>query len=257
MLRLQYSGYNARFRAEIVKSALKAYKEIQAKDLSGERPMYRPKEWKTKERRKLRRSQKETWYRKGGHQSVIFIPATPQSQLRKKYEREIDKTKLKIKVVETSGISVKRMVQRSDPFERRECFDSEKCMVCRGAGKGQCRRDNVTYEIKCSECECVYVGSTARNGFSRGTEHDRANKKNDPKSATVRHTRQHHSSQQHGSSNNTPPVYNMTVTGKHDSALSRQVAESAKIDCVPDCLLMNSRQEWGHTRTVTTVLSIK
>ena len=48
MLRLQYSGYNARFRAEIVKSALKAYKEIQTKDFSGERPMYRPKEWKTK-----------------------------------------------------------------------------------------------------------------------------------------------------------------------------------------------------------------
>ena len=41
MLRMQYSGYDKQFKAETLKSALKAYKEIVKKDRNGTQPMYR------------------------------------------------------------------------------------------------------------------------------------------------------------------------------------------------------------------------
>ena len=48
---------------------------------------------------------------------MIFVPATPQSQLKDRYVRAIKDAGFKIKVVEQSGITLKRMLQRSDPFK--------------------------------------------------------------------------------------------------------------------------------------------
>jgi hypothetical protein len=63
MARMQYSGYDKKFRIEVLRSALKAY-----------------------ERKKWQKQHK--WYKKGGYESVIFIAATPNSTLKRQYERE-------------------------------------------------------------------------------------------------------------------------------------------------------------------------
>ena len=65
MARMQFSGYNKKFRAEVLNSALKAYTEIKRKDIQGEQPLYRPKQWKQKERKEQRRNKKNNWYEKG------------------------------------------------------------------------------------------------------------------------------------------------------------------------------------------------
>ena len=44
MLRLQYAGYDQKFRTEVVLSALKAYNRMIELDASGEQPLYRPRE---------------------------------------------------------------------------------------------------------------------------------------------------------------------------------------------------------------------
>ena len=49
--------------------------------------MYRPKGWKRKEREQEKIKKKVTWYEKDGSESVIFVPATPGSQLQKEYQR--------------------------------------------------------------------------------------------------------------------------------------------------------------------------
>ena len=59
MKRLQYSGYNQRFRYEVLMSALHAFEEMKRKDENGERPLYRHKHWMRKERRKNKRDEKE------------------------------------------------------------------------------------------------------------------------------------------------------------------------------------------------------
>ena len=67
-------------------------------------------------------------------------------------------------------MSVKRVLQRSDPFKKRTC-ERECCFVCRTGGRGPCDSFGMTYEIKRQICEQKYVGETARSAFTRGKEH--------------------------------------------------------------------------------------
>ena len=65
--RMQYSGYDHRFRYEVVRSALEAYKGITSRDKNGVRPMYRTKDWKRSEWETIKRSKKVNWYKEGGY----------------------------------------------------------------------------------------------------------------------------------------------------------------------------------------------
>ena len=177
---MQYSGYSKKFRYEVVDSALKAYRARKKADQEGERPLHRPKEWRKEEREPEKIEKKHSWYKRGGSESVMFVPATPNSQLQKKYQKEIERQGFKIKVVEKAGIAIKRLLQMSDPFKPRQC-EREDCPVCRTEGKGPCSRESVTYEIKCAGCNSVYVGETSRSAYTRGKEHSNrsAIKRND------------------------------------------------------------------------------
>ena len=78
IMKMQYSGYIKKFRYEVVQSALKAYDDRVSADESGIRPLYRPREWKTKERAIEKQRKKNNWYKTRGDDAVIFIPATPK-----------------------------------------------------------------------------------------------------------------------------------------------------------------------------------
>ena len=160
MLHLQYSGYDQKFRTEVVLSALNAYKRMIELDASGEQPLYRPREWKRLERAQERWGKRESWYRKGGFDTVIFVPAAPGSRLKNRYIEEIEGTGFKIKVVEQSGVTLKRMLQRSDPFREKECSNIN-CLVCSTGGKGPCRSTGVTYELVCQLCHQKYIGESS------------------------------------------------------------------------------------------------
>ena len=248
MKRLQFSGYSERFREEVWRSALNAYNSIREKDKKGEQPLYRPKHWKRKERRKERRNKRENWYKKGGNKTVMFVPATPHSQLRKKYQEEVRKTKLKIRVVERSGKKIKNLIQHSDPYKRTGCNDKDNCMVCTG-GKGNCRRENITYKIQCSKCDCVYIGETSRTGHYRGRQHMALLVRKDHDSVLWRHTQDTHSE------DDAIPKYTMVITGVQKSALERQITEAVKINNTPATTRLNTREEWGHTKLVRATLT--
>ena len=110
MRRMQYSGYSKGFCYEIEQSALHAYKKIQELDQTGVKPMYRPKEWRQNERRKEKEEKRRSWYRKCNYSSVIFVPATPES-LKRSLDEDVKKSGLRIRIVEKSGMSVKRVLQ--------------------------------------------------------------------------------------------------------------------------------------------------
>ena len=84
VLRMQYSGYNKEFRYEVVDSAVKAYRARQEAELKGERPMHRLKGWRKGEREAEKSGKRDDWYKRGGDEALIFVPATPGSQLQKK-----------------------------------------------------------------------------------------------------------------------------------------------------------------------------
>ena len=49
---MQFSGYDKKFRFEVVRSAMEAYKRIKALDQEGVRPMYKDKGLKKKCRKR-------------------------------------------------------------------------------------------------------------------------------------------------------------------------------------------------------------
>ena len=86
--RIQNAGYSYKFREQVTKSAIHKYKDILAKDKTGECPLYRNKDWNRTERIKKKQQNKTKWFKKGKtkHKSVLFIPATPNSKLQKSYK---------------------------------------------------------------------------------------------------------------------------------------------------------------------------
>ena len=51
-------------------------------------------------RPRKREEEEQLPYKKGGNEVVIFVPATPKSQLQRRYQKEIKRQGFRIKVVE-------------------------------------------------------------------------------------------------------------------------------------------------------------
>ena len=190
---------------------------------------------------KLRKKTK--WSNKGGCVAPIFVPPTPNgelaAQLRTIAENEAE-AGVRFRIVETGGIAVKRMLQRSNPMGTVGC-DEERCLPCRtGQGDGgNCRSCGINYQVECQLCppdqRSLYIGETARNLYTRGAEHEDRYTAADIKSFMHKHQVQEHDS--------VPGSYKATVTGSANDCLTRQVREAVLIRrCqVP---VLNSKTEW-------------
>ena len=146
MARMQSSGYDQEFRLEVLKSAKKAYGKMKEKESQGGL-LHRPRTLNRVERRKEKEEKKRNWYGATKYEAVMFVPATPESELQKKMQSKVNESNLKLKIVERSGTKLVRMVQRNDPFRRKQCSKSERCLVCAGSKPGGCRESGVTYRI--------------------------------------------------------------------------------------------------------------
>ena len=238
VLRMQYSGYKEGFRREVVRSAISAYERIQEKVIKKERPLYRTKNWKQKERLREKRDKKTNWYKKkeksckndkkGEYKSVLFVQPTRNSVLKRKCEEVIGKSKCSIKVVERAGKSVCKKLQKSYPFKKTKCLTND-CFVCISEGKGNCLKENVNYEVECTRlgCKYVYIGESARNAYSRGREHLRGMSKRDPESVFVEHIVNEHNSD---FGEDECCGFRMNVMESHKTAMDRQITEAVKID---------------------------
>ena len=143
-MRMQYSGQNKRMRKTVINSGLSAYRKMEENQAKGDTPLHRTRQWKRKERERMKRVKKETWYQKGGYESTIFVPATPGGALRRRMQKKIDETDMRIKVIEKTGNTLKRNLHKTSIAEKNECEDG-KCLVCAtGKRKGMCRKEGVT-----------------------------------------------------------------------------------------------------------------
>ena len=251
MLRMQFSGYSEQIRKQVLHSAVKAYRKIRSKVDKGERPLYRRKHWKQKERIKEKRQCKEEWFKSkkdDEYMSVLFVQPTEKSELKKMYEEIVQKSNCKVRIIERAGVSVKKKLQKSYPFLKEKC--DETCFVCMSEGKGNCKRSNVTYQIACTRpgCKHVYEGESSRHAYSRGREHLKSLAKKDEDSVLVQHIKE-----KHENDFSDPPCFKfkMSVTQSHVTALSRLVTEAVNIEHTTKPLLNRKR---GYR--VNTVLSL-
>ena len=147
----------------------------------------------------------------------------------------MSKSKCKVKVVERAGVNIKSKLQKSYPFEQKKC-SSKDCFVCESSGKGNCKRDNITYEITCEKegCQHIYIGESSRNAYMRGREHLSGLMNEKDSSALYRHVKDHHNGVMTGTLSDN---FKMSVKTSHQTALTRQITEGVKILQMPRPLM--------------------
>ena len=253
MLRMKRAGYSEKYRREVLTHALGIYDRKWAEQRNGTRPIFRPKGWKKKERREAKRSKKLNWATKDGHIAPIFVPTTPGGILAKMMRKVADeeaKEGIKFKVMEIGGRTLKSELQKSNPTASPGCGEND-CIACIGeSGEGgNCRRNNVNYEIQCHLCpeedRPVYIGETSRNIYTRGKEHvstgrsagNREDDGNEEEDASFmhRHVEQFHQGME--------ADFRAKVTKQNKDSLSRQVREGVLIRRSTKKML-NSKSEW-------------
>ena len=178
MKKLQTSGYNHKMRLEVLQSILNGWEKILKKSETGEKPLHREREFEKEKRQKDKQMKKSTWFRgKDGNtfDSVLMIPATPNSELKQTIEEHAKTAKLKVKVVEKSGAKLGSYLRKYDKTNTKGSCQEKDCMVCQNmtTKSRQCRIPSVVYKISCKECEnegktANYYGESSFNGYTRG-----------------------------------------------------------------------------------------
>ena len=244
MKRMQASGYIMKHIYNVIKSAFNAYDKIKQDEIDGIRPMYRRTTWEQEERRSERNKKRNKWY--GDYESVIFVPATPKSELKKLYDNEIKKRGIRIKVVERSGTKVKDFLQKKSTLNDKQCTDD--CFICTTSGKGNCMASGITYKLECNsheeEYKYQYDGRTMKNGYARGREHLNKLEKKHEDSVLWKHCEEEH--------NGEIKEFSMSVSGRcKDDATLIQIMEAIQIrnQALDNKIIsMNDRNEWGNIR---------
>ena len=186
------------------------------------------------ERNIKKRERKEGWFKTKGEESVIFIPATPNSELKSRVEMKVKERKMNIRIVEKGGTPIKNLLQRSKQIPKNDVC---KCLICESGGKpGACRKEGAIYEIKCKECDSSYIGETGRNAYTRVNEHIHDAAEQSKHSVLHRHIEEKH--------NNNDVTYSAKVIQTFPkSAMRRQIAESIHINTLQHSI--NNCTEWN------------
>ena len=180
----------------------------------------------------------------------MFVEATPEDRLLKMLKETEDKYRIsekhRIKFVTKSGIKLKHLLERKDPFSSK-CKESD-CYPCENSNVNpqqtiNCRKNRVCYEVSCRNCDKegspkLYHGETARNIYVRSKEHYAALKNKSEKSFMLKHVIQDHEG------DSTGVTFDWKIKGKYQKPLSRQLAEAILIDKKSKDVNLNSKTEY-------------
>ena len=265
MIKLKRSGYNQKFRIEVLNSALKAFEKMIVDDKKGQKPLFRDRLWNYEERNKAKNSKKLNWYKQGGksiYTSVMFVPPTPGMVLCKELqqrEKEVNKfNDERFKMVEAGGVKVENILTQKNPFKKEKCEEND-CPLCKNAGNEKvialCSTNNVGYRWTCENCKIknlkrVYEGESSRSARIRGKEHAKGLKNEDPKNMLYKHkVLEHHDE---------PNVnFKMEITGLFRDALTRQADEAVRIKNCEKSELLNSKNQFNNAPITRIVIDRK
>jgi hypothetical protein len=237
------------------------YERLAAACARGERPLYRPRAWQQEERRKAKQLKRAAWHRPAD--TVLFVPATPDSKLaeqaRRVLEEEAGRLAVSVRVVETSGVSLKRQLVRTDLASGEPCRqgDCPACLSNPGQGGGlRHQRSGALYTGTCLLCPqqgrgtAVYSGESGFNGYTRLCTHRDEIRRQDQKNAFAKHLREEHPEVEGEES-----AFSFDVARTFRKPMERQVAEAVAIHgCQADSVL-NSKSEWEQPATERLVVT--
>ena len=245
MMRMKQAGYGEAYRKQTLLKALAIFDKMKAGDENGDRPLHRPRDWNREKGKEEKKKKKRSWSATGGYVAPIFIPATPRGELARQLKDIAEKETeagLKFKVVEYGGRTVNSEVQKSNPTATPGC-DHNDCLACQeGRGKGgPCLKSNIQYELSCNLCsgtdQCLYIGESARNLYTRGREHVEKyqSKKRNSESFIKNHQIEKH--------HDMPADFSAKVTGNFRDCLTRQISEGVHIRR-SEKKVLNTKSEW-------------
>jgi hypothetical protein len=254
-VKMRFSGYNKKFRWNVLDSAYSIY-EGKLKDAEDDvRPLYRRREYKREERERKKMNGRETWYR--GSESApnlapLIVDPTPGGKMfaeMQKVIKDFSNTHgMGVKLVERGGRKLATTV-KSNPLGSAEC-GREKCSICAGEKPGKCSKPGAGYRQTCISCKekgisATYEGETSRTAFQRGMEHTADMEKKAEDSPLWKHSSIHHADD--------PARFEMEVTGIHRSAMERLSDKIVRIKISNSTVVMNSKNDWAQPALVRLV----
>ena len=113
---LMSSGYSEKFRLKIIQAGVTGFeRQCYAAD-NGGTPIHRPWSYNREERDRKKLMTKTSWFRP--HDTVLFIPSTPNGELLRRIKPIVDKNakriNMSVKIVETGGVSLTRQLVKTD-----------------------------------------------------------------------------------------------------------------------------------------------
>jgi hypothetical protein len=249
--KMRVSGYNERFRRQVIVAAVGIYRDKLSKAETGEAPLYRGRLWQ-KERRDIEKDMKmSSWYKskdKVPNVAPLIINPTQSGVLKK----EIDKICSMFKETHNMGVKVMERGGRkatsdmkSDPLGDKICKRPD-CRICTSEGtKGGCRGQGMGYAQTCLSCpngkgneseSAVYYGETGRSNYERGTEHTRDLLNELEDSPLWKHCQLIHSG--------THVQFSMETTGVFKSCEERQTNEGSRVKTSEVKHILNSKSQW-------------
>ena len=240
------SGYHQGYREEVIKSGVLGFERQLAASRSGDRPLFRPRDWQMAERRRRKMVRKAAWYRPAD--CVGFYPPSPRGELAKEIGRvlmeEGKRINFNLRAVETGGLSLGKQLVRPDlkggePCGRPGCVLD----LCSGGAGGPHNVPSTVYRGACKLCGEVeetaeYWGETAFCGSYRASLHQADVEGKKESNAFFKHLKIFHPENDGGIEN-----FDIQVQSVHRKSLTRQKTEAVKIQSSTADHLLNSKAE--------------
>ena len=245
---LRISGYNHRFRYNIMKGAVDRIHEMNKKFRAGVLNRYRSRQEINIMKSERSGRGANTWFigDKGTYSSTLTVPYTPNSELANQIKTVTKDKQIaggKTKIIEATGHPITAGLQARDPFRTEGCPYAKSCLT---DPKTDCTVMNVTYRLDCEHCpkeninRSVYLGCTGKSLHNRTKEHTAKvtgdTKKED--NSMAKHMAIHH-----GDIQKKDRKFVSTIIARHEKTLGRFVDESVRLAKTQN--LANSKGEWG------------
>ena len=247
---LRISGYTHAYRLELLKGILNRIKEIELEIVAGTRIRYRSRTQIEDQKRSKLGQFAHTWFLTNGNTQILKIPTTPNSKLtnlvRNRLGGKSGADGGTTKLVELAGPTVVSGLSLPDKFGgNKGCQYQKKCMIL---DNSDCRTAKTVYKIECVTCRdtggrsSVYLGTSGHTIHNRMLQHAADLRSSHNANALVKHMSSFHPNQQADFETN-------AVRGGMKFNLNRFILEALLIEGAkgtPNCVVMNSRSEWGH-----------
>ena len=174
----------------------------------------------------------------------MFVNVTLNGELKKRAQHICRKNKVKIKVIEKINSTVKRSLQRSNPYGHEHCGRND-CVTCNLGLPINCRERGNVYEIGCVDCQAIidklYRGQTGRSTYERLKEHFLKWEGKADDSNLHKHSLECHNGER----------FNFTVrilAKCYGKPTTRLITEAIRIEELPEENSMNEKTEWNYVQ---------